>query len=274
MIKPINKIDILTILFVLAITLAIFTGCSNNNSTGSNSITTTGTVEINSVADDKTDWKTAYKNYLAFYSPEMGYETLGLVDFNGDEQPELIILDDSHGTLRGRYIIISFQNGEAVKICLYGTSSSITEVNGQLYFYRDFDSIHDSGGMYGYGFVSRLDCSDGIFSIANFLESSIDYNYDLNLDELSWQLRGEENVIKSSDFKNYLTIQKWADDNKWQDINADEYISLKITYIGENPSGKQITDYFKHKLDFFDNSDNTRPITQNELDEFFHQWDK
>jgi hypothetical protein len=224
-------------------------------------------------ADDKTDWKKAYKNYLVAYTPEMGFITTGLVDFNADEQPELIILDDSHGTLGGRYTIVSFQNGIAVEVCQYGMSSSITEVDSQLFFYRDFDSIRSGGGTHGYGFVSRLDYANGAFSITNLLQASIDYNYDNALEELSWQLEGEENVLRSSDFKNYLSIHK-MEGIKWQNISNDEYSSLKTTYIGAEPTGKQITDFFKYKHDFFDSSDNTHLIAQNELDDFFDEWSK
>ena len=281
MIKSINKINILIIFIVLV--LGIFTSCSNSNHTSNTATATiskntstaanTSTAEIRSDTDDKTEWKTAYKNHLASYIPEMGFITLGLADFNDDKQPELIILDDSLGTLGGIYIIVSYQNGEAVEICRYGISSSITEVNEQFYFYRDFDSIHSSGGMFGYGFVSKLDCKNGIFSISNLLESSIDYNFSADLDELSWQLEGEVNVLKSIDFKNYLTIQKWANSD-WQHISADEYILFKNTCLGANPFPKQLTDYFKNELDFFDSSYNTYPITQDKLDELFNEWGK
>ena len=285
-----KQIHVLTMFVLLAFTLIIFTGCSSNNGTVNGSTTTDATVsattdttaatisttEFIPTVQDIVDWKTAYKNYLASYTLEMGFITLGLADFNNDTQPELIIIDDSKGTLRGVYTIVSYQNGEAVKLGRYGTTSSVVEVDGHLYFYRNFDSILASGGMYGYGFVSKLTCEKDVFSVSDLLRANIDHSFDYYSDEKFSKLNldGEVEILTNNQFREHLIIQQRVGNVNWQNIEADEYLSMKGMYIGAKPIGKDITDYFDYTLNFFDEFGNTYPITQSKLDEFCGKWDK
>ena len=177
---------ILYLLLFIIIFICILTACSSDNESESvvnvgNDITgipveitsenitnppyesqpleTTENIEI---SQSEQEWHRIYSDYvLNEYEIIMGYITLGLTDFNESGTPELIIVDDSKGSLGGKFTIITIIDGIATKLISSGLSSQYIIYKGELYLYRDFDSLNGGGGTFGYGYVSIVDNTNG-----------------------------------------------------------------------------------------------------------------
>jgi hypothetical protein len=239
----------------------------------------------------KSNWKEAYTEFLLHhYEGVHGYITLGLADFDKSGTPELIILDDSMGSLGGAFSIVAYQNKQAELLFSSGTSSSyvISKDGKELCFFRNFDSLHSSGGTYGYGYVTKLISINGVFSCTPLLQVKIaDFSFedDETLRTLAWEMSvGEASLLKSKEFGQFVSIQKSNADDEWQDISADDYLRLKKSYLGDNPKeyrGHERGDPFalpEIRHEFYDlSSDNPddyngRMPTEHELGTFFARW--
>ena len=254
---------------------------------------TTLAVPTTCLPEPKPNWQEAYSDYiLNCYQGVHGFITLGLADFDKSGVPELVILDDSKGTLGGAFSVITYKDRVATKLIASGTSSSYTISNNgkDIYFYRDFHSMHSSGGTYGYGYVSALKSVNGVFSCTPLLQAKItDFSFEDNEDlrSLAWEVdTSEEDVLHHKEFTSFLSIQKSTANGEWQDISADEYLRLKNSFIGNNPTsyrGYERGDPYalpEIRYDCFDmSSDNSDDHygglpSKDEIDTFFAQWEQ
>ena len=275
-----------TIIVMLVLTVLLLISCEINlssdniTSDSQHKIQMPETVENTEINPTEPEWHTAYCDYiLNDFDVDMGFITLGLADLDNNGVPELIIYDDSKGSLSGGFTIVTINNnGNAERIFSAGLRSLYIVSNDEIYFYRDFDALPDSGGMVGYGYVYMIKNINGELKCTALISAGIS-DYDVESDErdLYWSVGGEENVLKQPEFKKYLYIKKAISNDEWEDITPDEYLNLKKSYLGDNPNGKTVWDLVEIRHDCFDEDnlwDSQRFPDKSEIDDFFENWYK
>jgi len=202
------------------------------------------------------EWYLAYCDYVMNdYEVLMGYITLGFVDLNNNGIPELIIYDDSKGTLGGRFTIVTIINGSTRELFSSGLRTLYikTENDGKMYFYRNFNSLNGGGGTFGYGYVSVLQNINGDLKCTELLRANISgFSVQTEESELFWNVYGEADVLKCHEFQSFLSIQKCKSDGEWEDITADEYLRLKHEYLGNEPEGDTVWNLAEFRHECFD----------------------
>ena len=238
--------------------------------------TTAGIIAAPPPAADA-NWREAYRDYLLNdYEIVHGYIMLGLADLDKSGIPELIIFDSSGGSLGTAFAVATCGGDGAAELIKSGTSSSfvISDDGRELYFYRDFNSMHSRGGTYGYGYVTALKSVDGVFTSTPLLQAKIadysfdDYDADERLRSLAWEVDGEENVLQRKEFAPFLSIQKAGTDGAWEDISGSAYLLLKRSYLGESPENGDPYDLPEIRSDEFEGMP-----PQGKIDAFFGKWD-